>query len=331
MKELLKELCTTFGPSGRESQIIKKIQEKVSPHADEMKIDTLGTLMVLKKGQHPQKKLMFAAHADEIGLVVTYIDTKGFLHFSTIGGVNLKEKLGGVRVLFENNTHGIIQKRNAMKETPNHEAEFYIDIATMSREESQTHVKVGDFAVFQGETHYQGDYCISKALDNRIGCAILIEALKKIKIPHYDTWFVFTTQEEVGARGAQTATYQIDPDYGFAVDVTLCGDNPQEYPLNMKCGDGVAIKARDRSIIVPTAIIDLLIETAEEHKIPWQMEVLPFGGTDAGVIQLARGGVQAGTLSIPCRYVHTPSEMVHLKDVEATKELVVALCNRELN
>lgn len=326
MQELFGNLCSVFGPSGREHRVMDLIQSEVEPFADSMERDALGSLLVLKKGKSSEKRLMLAAHADEIGIAVTCIDDKGFILFSTVGGVNPKGKLGGTRVIFENGTIGIIQMREVMRERAVEVNELFIDIGSSSREETLNRVKVGDFAVFEGASRSQGDFFISKAIDDRVGCLVLIEAIRRIETPEYDTWFVFTTQEEVGTRGAKGAAYRIDPHFGLAVDVTLCGDTPEEFPLNMCAGEGVAIKSRDRNIIVPTAVIDHLVETAEENSIPWQMEVLPFGGTDAGAIQLVRGGVAAGTLSIPCRYVHTPSEMVHMKDVQAAVDLTVALC-----
>ncbi len=330
MKEILKQICPVFAPSGRETKMMQAIQAMVKDYADEIKIDTLGSLMVLKKGKDASKKLMFAAHADEIGLVVTRIDEFGFLSFSVVGGVNVKAKMGGVRVVFENGTVGIVCKREAMKANSVAEHDLFIDIAASSKEEATKLVKVGDFAVFQGDCIEQGNFVFSKALDDRAGCAVLIKTLQKMKKPQYDTWFVFTTQEEVGTRGAQTATYQIEPDFAFAIDVTLVGDNPQEYPVNMRCGEGVAIKARDRSIIVPVKLLDFLTDLAAANKIPYQMEVLPFGGTDAGAIQISKKGVLTGALSIPCRYVHTASEMIHKSDLQATMDMVLAIIRSKI-
>ena len=329
MNELLTKLCTTFGPSGREHLIIDFIKKEVKEYSDSMEVDALGSLIVKKNGKSSDKRLMFAAHADEIGIAVTFIDTRGYIQFSTVGGVNLKNKLGGSRVIFESGVVGIIQQRDVFKKRNVEIQELFIDIGSKNREETLSKVRVGDFAVFDGSSLSQGDYFISKALDDRVGCLVLIETLKQLKKPEFDTYFVFSSQEEVGTRGAQGAAYAIEPDFALAVDVTLCGDTPEDFQVNMELGKGVAIKSRDRNIIVPTAVINHLTSLADKKKIPWHMEVLPFGGTDAGAIQLTKGGVPAGTLSIPCRYVHSPSEMVDMNDVKATIALSLAVCNNK--
>lgn len=324
-----KTICQTFGPSGREKQVLDRIQQEVQPYADQIVFDGLGSLLVLKKGIDSSRKMMFASHADEIGLVVTFIDEKGFARFSTVGGVSFSQKLGGARVQFENGTIGVIGRAWSAK-SELELSQLYLDLGTHSKKETEALIQVGDFATFVGEAFIQKDFIVSKALDNRCGCMILIEALKQMEKPAIDSWFVFTTQEEVGARGAKTAASLIRPDYAFAIDVTLCGDTPESLPLNVEMGKGVAIKSRDRSIIVPTIIIDYLQRLAETKKIPYQMEVLPYGGTDAGSIQLVGEGILCGTLSIPCRYVHTPSEMINFFDIEKTLQLVLAITQSPL-
>lgn len=330
MKALLQQLCPVFGPSGREEGVIALIESMVSPYADSLQRDALGSLMALKKGRDSSHRLMIAAHADEIGLIVTQIDPYGFLAFSAVGGVSVNEKAGGTRVRFENGTVGVIQKRAAKGDSPAKEADLFIDIGAASREAALRLVSPGDFAVFHGETLFQGDFCISKALDNRVGCAAAVKAFQSLGTPAYDTYFVWTTQEEVGARGAATAAYCIHPTWALAVDTTLVGDNPQALPVAMECGRGVAVKVRDKSLIVPKKWVERLLQAADDAGIPHQMEVLPFGGTDAGAIQLTRNGVLSGTLSIPTRYVHTASEMVHLGDARAAEQLIEAVCSRSL-
>lgn len=326
---LFKTICQTFAPSGREALLLKKIEKEVSGYADEIRYDGLGSLLVLKKGVDSTRKMMFAAHADEIGVVVTFIDEKGFARFSTIGGVVASQKLGGARVQFANGTVGVISRSWSSKKEIDI-SQLYIDLGTHSKAETEAFIGVGDFAVFTGDWIFQNNFIISKALDNRCGCMILIEALKQMEKPAIDSWFVFTTQEEVGYRGAGTAAGVISPDYAITVDVTLCGDTPEALPLNMEIGKGVSIKSRDRSIIVPTLILDYLSKTAEKNKIPHQMEVLPYEGSDAGAIQLVGEGIVCGTISVPCRYHRTPSEMIHLSDVENCLKLILALCQSPL-
>jgi tetrahedral aminopeptidase len=330
MIEFLKKLCSTYGPSGREHRVVEVIQAEIKDHVDSTEVDPMGSLIAFKKGKSDAKRLMFAGHMDEIGLVATYIDKDGFIQFSTVGGVNPKNKIGGSRVMFENGIMGVVQQREVFKQRPTTVQELFIDIGVSSKEATLEQVKVGDFAVFDGPPVEQGNYFISKALDDRVGCYVMVEALKRLSIPEYDTYFVFTSQEEVGCRGAKTAAYRIDPHLGLALDVTLVGDTPEEYPLNMELGKGVAIKSRDAGIIVPTAVVEHLVDIAKKEQITYHMEVLPFGGTDASSIQLTKNGVLAGTLSIPTRYVHSPSEMLHLGDLEQTIKLTKAVCEYDL-
>ncbi|KYO64522.1 M42 family metallopeptidase [Thermovenabulum gondwanense] len=322
MKDLLKNLTESYGPSGNEEKIRNVIKELVEPYSDEIKIDAMGNLIVRKKG--PGKKLMFAAHMDEIGLIVTNIDEKGFIRFSNIGGVSPYVLLGE-RVIFENGTVGVIgvEKLEDIKELKM--KKLFIDIGASSKEEAMEKVKIGDMATYYRECTFLGKSISAKSLDDRAGCAVLIKALKEVKNPKYDLYFVFTTQEEVGTRGARTSAYAIEPDLAIAVDVTLCGDTPEGEKMAVELGKGPAVKIKDMSVLSHPEVKQLLIDTAEKNKIPYQKEVLDMGGTDAGAIHLTKEGVPSGGIAIPTRYVHTPSEMVNLDDLENTVKLILAL------
>jgi len=322
VKDLLKNLTESYGPSGNEEKIRNVIKELVEPYSDEIKIDAMGNLIVRKKG--PGKKLMFAAHMDEIGLIVTNIDEKGFIRFSNIGGVSPYVLLGE-RVIFENGTVGVIgvEKLEDIKELKM--KKLFIDIGASSKEEAMEKVKIGDMATYYRECTFLGKSISAKSLDDRAGCAVLIKALKEVKNPKYDLYFVFTTQEEVGTRGARTSAYAIEPDLAIAVDVTLCGDTPEGEKMAVELGKGPAVKIKDMSVLSHPEVKQLLIDTAEKNKIPYQKEVLDMGGTDAGAIHLTKEGVPSGGIAIPTRYVHTPSEMVNLDDLENTVKLILAL------
>ena len=201
---------------------------------------------------------------------------------------------------------------------------LYIDIGATSAEEAKTKVAVGDIASFDHGYLDLGQRVVAKALDDRVGCAVLIEALKRVTKPQNDLYCTFTVQEEVGLRGAKTAAFGLDPDLGIALDVTATGDTPEAPKLAMKLGQGAAIKVKDVSLITHPQVKELLTTLAEQNGIPHQFEVLPFGGTDAGAIHLTKAGIPAGVISVPCRYLHSPSEMVDLNDVEAAVRLVVA-------
>lgn len=316
--DILKKLVSVHGASGCESEAVKAIESEIKAYADEIYVDTLGNLIAHKKGNG--KKIMFAAHADEIGIVVTYIEKNGFLRFSNVGGLYTKELLGR-RVIFKDGTVGVIytEKDNKAMQM----SKMYIDIGAESDEEAKKAVSVGDTAVFEGAYHRNGDKIISKALDNRAGCYVLIEAMKRVKSDN-DLYFVFTSQEEVGLRGARCAAFSVEPDYAIAVDVTDTGDTPEGEKSAVKLGNGACIKVMDRSVICDSEIRSKLIELAKSEEIPYQLEIMTDGGTDAGVIHLTRDGVKTGGISIPTRYIHSPSEMADVKDIEACIRLAAA-------
>lgn len=329
MKTTIKQLTEAFGPSGYETEVTELIKTMVENHVDEVRTDVLGNLIAVKKGAQDGQTIMFAAHTDEIGLVVTHIDDKGFLRFGNVGGVGISTLVGN-RVRFAGGAIGVIyQEKGSWKELTLDK--LYIDIGATDKEDALKKVSVGEFGIFHREFSDLGDRLIAKSMDDRIGCAVLIEALKKIEKPKNNLFFVFTSQEEVGLRGARTAAYGIEPDLGIALDVTLTGDMPEARRMEVSLGKGAAIKVKDSSIIVHPKVKNLLVELAEEHKIPYQMEVLDAGGTDVGAIHLTKTGVPSGAISIPTRYVHSPSEMVDMRDVEACVDLVVALADQDLS
>lgn len=314
--ELIKKLTFANSPSGRENEIRDIIYNEIKDFCDEITTDVMGNL-IARKGSGG-KKILLAAHMDEIGVVVTCKDEKGFLRFGAVGGLD-KKYLPGRRVVFEDGTVGVINiEGNAEKPEI---SKMYIDV------NGESEIKPGDMACFEGECHLSGNTVISKALDNRIGCYALIEAMKKLQNTENEVIFVFTVQEEVGLRGAKTAGYGIDADYALAIDVTDTGDTPECEPMAVKLGGGAAIKVMDRSVICHSEVRELLIKCANDAKIPYQLEVLTYGGTDAGAIHLSGSGIKSGGISIPTRYIHSPSEMCNMKDVEAVIELLVMFCN----
>ncbi len=329
MVELIKALTETYGPAGNESRIRQLIRDLVKDKVDELKVDALGNLIALKKGRGG-KKVMLAAHMDEIGIVVNYIDEKGFLRFSAMGGIRPLTLVGN-RVEFENGVVGVI----GVEKLPNADKiptfdKLYIDVGAESRDDCP--VKVGDIGVFSRPLVAQGNRLIAKAFDDRIGCAVLVKVLEEIRDCSHDLYFVFTVQEELGLRGAITSAYGIAPDVAIAVDITLTGDTPEAPKMAVALGKGPAIKVKDARMISHPGVRQALLRAAEEAGIPYQLEVLEGGTTDAAAIQLTREGVPTGVISIPCRYAHTPSEMVDLRDVEnAVKLLLHYLSHDELS
>ncbi len=327
---MIKKLCETFGPSGREESVRKLIQHTVKTYCDELKVDALGNLICRKKPRRKAKntsRIMFCAHMDEIGLIITHIEKRGFLRFAPVGGV-YSERCLAQRVKFESGIVGIIGVETK-PETPKPPRldNMFIDIGARNRKEAERLVKIGDMATFYQRVEKLQGRIVAKALDDRIGCYCLIEALKRVKKNKDELYFVFSAQEEVGARGARTGAYAIEPEYALAVDVTGTGDTPQSPRMAVALGEGTAIKVKDSNFITHPFIKDRLIQYARKNKIIYQLEVLEYGTTDASVIQIVREGALSGVLSIPSRYIHSTGEVCDLGDVEQTIRLLA--CSAE--
>jgi len=326
MKKLLKLLTETFGPSGYEDNVRTIVHAEVETLADEIKVDALGSLIARKRPSQPgrnTKKIMIAAHMDEIGLMVSHVDENGFVRFSSIGGVFGKYVHGG-RVRFLNGAQGVIGSDRFEKV---HEApaldKVYIDVGATSKKNCP--VQVGDVAAFERPFMELGNRLVAKSMDDRVGVLVAIETLRALKSTPHDVYFVFTTQEEVGTRGAGPSAYGVDPDIGIAIDVTPSADTPYATKMEMALGKGPCIKIQDVGAISDPRVVQWMIRAAEKNKIPYQREVLLFGGTDAHAMQISRAGVPAGCLSIPTRYVHSPSEMVDYGDVQNSVKLLTAI------
>jgi tetrahedral aminopeptidase len=323
VKELIRKLTEAYGPSGREAGVRDIIRAEIGK-TGEARVDAMGSLIVHVPGKGGGKRVMLAAHMDEIGVVVTHVDQKGFLRFGNLGGVR-PMPLHGTRVRFASGTIGVIgmEKLDDPNRTPGME-KFYIDVG--ADEKSPPAVKVGDMGCFTRPFEEMGNRLVAKAMDDRIGCAILIQVLKGMKKSPHDLFFVFTVQEEVGLRGAATSAFGVEPDLAVAVDITLTGDTPECAPMSLRLGAGPAVKVKDSGMIAHVGVKDWLVRTAEAAAIPYQLEVLTMGSTDAAAMQLSRAGVPAGCLSIPTRYAHSPSEMLDYGDVlNAVKLLEAAL------
>ena len=334
MKKLLQQLTETFGPSGYEDNVRAKVCAEVESLADEIRVDALGNLIARKKPSKVNgdtKKIMIAAHMDEIGLIVSHVDEKGFVRFSAIGGVNRRYVPGG-RVRFLNGTRGVIgfDRLDNLNEVPTLDRVF-IDVGARNKKDCP--VKIGDVAAFDRPFMEMGNRLVAKSLDDRVGVLVAIETLRALKdksTPH-DLYFVFTTQEEVGVRGAGVSAYGVDPDVGIAVDVTPTGDTPNALKMEMALGNGPCVKFQDVGAISDPRVVQWVIAAAEKNKIPYQREVLLVGGTDARAIQSVRAGVPVGCISIPVRYVHSPSEMVDYDDVQNTVRLLTAVLRMPIN
>ena len=328
MKELIKKLTETYGPSGNEEAVRRIIEQEVRGLTDEMRVDPMGNLIALKKGDGSGLKIMLAAHMDEIGVIVTHVDEEGFLRFGAVGGLRLLSLLGS-RVRFANGAIGTIgaEKLESPEKVPSLD-KLFIDTGALSKDSLS--VGIGDAACFDRPFVDQGTRLTAKAFDDRIGCAILIQTLRDLEESPHDVYFVFTVQEEVGLRGAQASAYGVAPDLGIALDVTTTGDTPEAHPMAVALGLGPAIKVKDKGMIAHPKVKDLLVETAERLGLPYQMEVLERGTTDGYAMQVSRSGVPTGVVSIGTRYVHSPSETLDYDDVLNSVRLLVGLLSNPI-
>lgn len=318
--DLWNEVGGVFGPSGREDEVREAIAAIAGEYIDDVTTDALGNLICRKKGSG--KKVLFAAHMDSIGVVATYIDEKGFIRFSQVGGL-FKGDLINIMVRFANGTRGVISYE---EKTPFKDLtldNLFIDIGAKDRADAEQQVQVGDFAVFEAPRFEQNGVVCGPYLDNRIGCVTLLRAMEQIGETDNDLYFVFTAQEEVGLRGAGAAAFAVQPDVAIAVDVTDTGDLPErKTPMAVDMGKGPTVKVMDRSVICTPAVCAALEQAAADCGVATQREILQFGGTDTAALQKARAGVQAGAVSIPTRYIHSPSEMCAVSDVEDAAKML---------
>jgi len=336
---LLARICEAPGAPGFEKEIRNLVlaELKAKGLADEVRIDNMGNVVALKKGRSSKKKTMAAAHMDEIGFIVTYIDDKGFIRFNPVGGFDPKT-LTSQRVVVHGRKDivGVLGSKPVHIMSPEEKNkvvktnEYFIDVG-MPKKEVEKLVAIGDFATRLTNLIEMGDCVNAKSLDNRASVFVLLEALRELKKsrkkPAYDFYAVFTVQEEVGLRGAQASALQIQPDFSFGLDTTIAYDVPGSAPQE-RCtslGDGAAIKLMDSSVICDYRMVAFMKAAAKRHKIKWQPEILSAGGTDTASLQrMVAGGSIAGAVSIPTRHIHQTIEMCHKEDLAACIQLLVA-------
>ena len=328
MKELIRRLVESFGPVGFEDEVRAIIRAEIESLADELHVGKLGDLIAIKRGRDRGKKVMLVAHMDEIGLMVTHVDKHGYLRVAPLGGVFPLYSVGA-RVRFADGQLGVLEvdRREDASKSPTLD-QFYIDVGATSPGDCP--VKVGDVAIFHQGLESVGERLIAKSLDDRVGCAILIETLRRLKQTPHEVYFVFSVQEETTSVGARTAAYSIDPDIAIAVDVTGTGDTPKALPMAIEMGKGPAIKVRDAGMIADPRVKNWMVQRAAVAKIPHQLEILRLGSTDVRVVQSVREGVPSGGVSIPARYIHSQVEMVDLADVEHAVKLLVEMLKKPI-
>tara|TARA_B110000444_G_scaffold57849_1_gene53908 strand:+ start:5739 stop:6782 length:1044 start_codon:yes stop_codon:yes gene_type:complete len=328
---LLKLICETAGAPGFEERVRQLVLKEIDGIVDEISIDNLGNVTAIKHGKSSEKKVMIAAHMDEIGFIVTHIDDNGFVRFHTLGGFDPKT-LTAQRVILhgEKDLIGVMgskpihvmstEERNKVPKT----TDYFIDLG-MSKKEVEKYISIGNPITRERKLIEMGDCVNCKSLDNRVSVFILIETLKRLKSFPYDIYAVFTVQEEVGIRGAQVSAMEIKPDFGFGLDTTIAYDVPgaSTHEKITELGKGAAIKIMDSSTICDYRMVKYMKEVAAKHKIKTQLEILPAGGTDTmGVQRSSPGGSIAGAVSIPTRHIHQVIEMAHKDDIHQSINLL---------
>jgi len=340
LNETLEQLSNACGVTGRENEVRELMIQLMKPYADEIVVDKLENVIAIKKGKFAAPKVMLAAHMDEVGLMVKTITKEGFLQFTKMGGIDdrilpaqkvtvFSRKGAFPGIIGSKPPH--IQKEEERKKVTAFD-ELFIDIGAESKEDAiALGVAVGDPVGFDIKYVPLGrDVVIGKAFDNRAGCVTMVEALKLMEKTDYTVCAVGTVQEEVGLRGAATAAFGVDPDLAIVLDVTIAGDVPgvREFDTAVKMGKGPSLTISDSGLITHPKVLRWLLDTAEEEKIPIQLETGLLGSTDAARISITRQGIPSGNVSIPTRYIHSPVGMLHLKDIENSAKLTVAAIQR---
>ena len=339
MDSLLQKMLDTAGISGYESEIAGVMSDAFKKTGAQVYTDTFGNV-IAQKGSG-KKKIMLASHMDEVGLIIKFITKEGFLKFIKVGGID-DRILPGQRLIVKakkGDVHGIIgskpphlQKDDERKKPLKYD-DMIIDIGCKSKGEVEKRVEIGDPAIFnQHSGNLSGDFYFGRAIDDRVGCYVLVKIMEKIKV-NAQVFAVATAQEEVGLKGARTASFKINPDFAIAIDTSLSGDTPQikETESSLKLGAGPAItimEAAGRGVIVSEKIKNLFKETAKNNKIRYQMDVLEGGMTDGAIIYMNREGIPTGVISIPARYVHSPVGVFSMSDVNATVDLCIKVIEK---
>ena len=327
--KLLQELCEASGIPGQEERIRAIVRRELEPLVDEIQVDALGNLTAVRRG-NGAKKLMISAHMDEIGFLVTHIEDGGFLRMQGLGGHAPRNMMSQrVRIAGKEDIIGLLHcgkkpEAGEPDKVPKVK-EFFVDTG-LTKEEATERIPIGSMVTLQRDFVEIGNAVSCKAMDDRVSLYIMIEAMRQTKKAEFEVYAVASVQEEVGIRGALTAAYEINPDVGIALDVTLADDIPGvgEAERITSLGKGAAIKIMDASVICNRKVVEVLSELARAREIAHQMEILPAGGTDAGAIQKARGGVATGVISTPTRYVHSSVEMCNKADIQASIDLMAA-------
>lgn len=338
MLEKLRDLCLINGISGDEDKVRDYIISKISDKC-EYNVDNLGNIIAFKKGRKtPQNKVLLSAHMDEVGLIVKYINDDGSLKVDNVGGIDPRVVFGRQVIVGKNNITGVVGGvaiHNLSSEERDKSVPFdklTVDIGAESRDEAEKIVHLGDSVYFKSDyIEFGDDFIKSKAIDDRFGCALMLE-LCDAEL-EYDTYFTFVVQEEIGLRGATAASYTVNPDYAIVIEATTAADIPisEGEKSVCKCGSGPVVSFMDKSTIYNKKLYNLAFDTARENNIPCQTKTMIAGGNDAGAIHISRGGIKTISVSVPCRYIHSPSCVANKEDMINSLTLVKLVTEKLYN
>lgn len=328
--KLFEELTQLFGPSGYESQVRAFIKERMSEYADEVIEDAIGNLILVKKGYgENKKKLMLSGHMDEIGLQVIKVESNGMIMVKSLGCSWIYTTYQS-RVQFKNGVIGVVASRVRPESLDGKFTNLYVDIGLSSKEEVLKYVDVGDTAIYMGSyVEMPGNHITAKAIDDRVGCYMMMETLMQQGAAYNDVYYVFSVQEEEGCRGSKVTAERIQPDLGVAVDVTPGMDRPGDLEGNNTVGAGTAVKYSDTSVICDEYLVETMVDICKREEIPFQKDVIYVGGTDASSINLSHYGAKAAAVSVVTRYTHGPNAIVSADDIKASIRLLKAFIDTE--
>lgn len=332
---LLETLCNLDSVSSNEDSVRKFVIENIKPYADEIKVDVMGNVIALKKGEKHDKKVMVLAHMDEVGLIVSGITEKGFLEFKTVGGIDTRVLISKKVRIGDNKIPGVIgikaihlQEKSEREKVPKVKS-LYIDIGAKDKEDAEKYVSLGDFISFDTKFEMLSDSIIkAKAIDDRAGVYMMLNLIKEK--PLYDTYFGFTVQEETGLRGAKIIAKKVEPDIAIVLESTTASDvfGVEEENYVTRVGFGPAISFADRSMIADKSYFDFMMTLSDSEGIKVQKKQALAGGNDSGAIHLSIGGIKTISVSVPTRYIHSPASMASLRDIENAQKLCSAYLKR---
>ncbi|MGI6777760.1 MAG: M42 family metallopeptidase [Acetivibrionales bacterium] len=330
----LKDLTELNGVSGNEEPVCRYIMKKISKYTNDITVDSMGNLIAIKNGTDRRHKLMVSAHMDEVGLMVSGYGENGTIKFKQVGGIDERILIGKKVLIGDKKIPGVIgckpihlQEKQERKKNIK-QKDMYIDIGAESKEDAENLAPLGEYISFKSEYTELGADCIkAKALDDRIGCAILMEILKGQY--SFDLAACFTVQEEIGLRGAEVVSYSVNPDLALVIEGTTCSDVPgaEEYEYSTLLGNGAVLTIMDRTSVADKSLVDYIYKVALKNRIPVQFKRTATGGNDAGRINVSRSGVKVASISVPCRYIHSPVSVMNKNDYTSCRNLLKEVLN----